>query len=126
MARGILLVDDSPTIINIIKIYLMGSHYQCFEAADGERALLLARLMPVELVIADIKMPKMDGIALTSALRRELDTRLSTLPVILLTGEMQEGLQEEGLKAGASAFLQKPVSRHFLLEAIHRLIEKPG
>lgn len=122
MAKGILLVDDSSTVINIIKVYLMGLDYQFFEAENGERALLLSRLVPVDLVIADIRMPKMDGIELTRALRSDVDERIRKLPVILLTGEKQGGLEQEALEAGASAFLQKPISRVHLVEAIHRFL----
>lgn len=126
MAQGILLVDDSSTVINIIKVYLMGLDYQLHEAENGERALLLSRLVPVNLVIADIRMPKMDGIELTRALRGDPNPRVRSLPVILLTGEKQGGLEQEALAAGANAFLQKPISRVHLVDAITRFLGKPS
>jgi two-component system chemotaxis response regulator CheY len=126
MAQGILLVDDSSTVLNIIKVYLMGLDYELHEAENGERALLLARLVPVSLVIADIRMPKMDGIELTRALRSDANARVRGLPVILLTGEKQGGLEQEALAAGANAFLQKPISRVQLVESITRFLSKPS
>lgn len=120
MPTTILLVDDSKVIREIIKIYLMNAGYQFLDAEDGERALRIARLMPVDLVIADVRMPGMDGLTFTRKLREETRTALQKLPVILLTGESDAALQEEGTRAGANAFLKKPVTGETLKSMIEQ------
>jgi two-component system chemotaxis response regulator CheY len=125
MPQTILIIDDSPTIRNIIKVYLMGSQFEFVEADGGERALQLARLMPIHLVIADINMPGMDGLTFVRNLRNDERAEVRSLPVILLTGEKSEQLRTQGLKAGANEFIRKPVSSAGLIEAVNRLL-KPG
>jgi two-component system chemotaxis response regulator CheY len=120
MAQTILLVEDSPTIRNIIKVYLMGGQYEFVEADGGARGLQLARLMPLDLVIADINMPGMDGITFLRELRADEQARVRNLPVILLTGEKSEELKAKGLKAGANDFIRKPVSSAGLVEIVNK------
>jgi two-component system chemotaxis response regulator CheY len=122
MAQTVLLIDDSPTIRTIIKIYLMGRSFDFVEAEGGERGLQLARLMPIELVIADINMPGMDGLTFTKQLRADNNTKVRSLPVILLTGEKSEDLRTKGMEAGANAFIQKPVSSARLIEVVNQLL----
>jgi two-component system chemotaxis response regulator CheY len=118
----ILLVDDSPTIRQILKIYLMGRPFEFLEADNGERALQLVKLMPVELVIADVKMPGMDGLSFVRELRAVEGPRVRNLPVILLTGEKSDDIRVQGMQAGANAFLQKPVSSSRLKELVNELL----
>jgi two-component system, chemotaxis family, chemotaxis protein CheY len=118
----ILLIDDSPTIRTIIKIYLMGRSFEFLEAEGGERGLQIARLVPVNLAIADINMPGMDGLQFVKALRHDEKEVLRTLPVILLTGEKSEEIKAKGLEAGANAFIQKPVSSARLLEVVDQFL----
>jgi two-component system chemotaxis response regulator CheY len=109
MPHTILLVDDSKVIRELLKIYLMNDGFAFLEAEDGTRALSLARLMPVSLVIADVRMPGMDGLAFTRALRAEGRESLRRLPVILLTAHGGDAFRTEALAAGANAVLDKPV-----------------
>jgi two-component system, chemotaxis family, chemotaxis protein CheY len=119
---AILIVDDSPTIRQILKTYLTGRSFEFVEADNGERALQLAKLMPVELVIADVRMPGMDGLELTRAIRGSETPRVRELPVILLTGDKSEEMKAEGLAAGATAFVQKPVSSENLKRIVNELL----
>jgi len=121
MPRRVLLVDDSPTVRSILKVYFMGTDTTFEEAGDGERALQLARLLAFDLVIADFRMPRMDGLAFTAALRADERGRVRRLPVILLTAERNPELRQLSLEAGANEFLQKPVSTDELLAAVRRL-----
>ena len=122
MPRRVLLVDDSPTVRNILKVYFMGIDATFEEAADGERALQLARLLSFDLVIADFRMPNMDGLQFTAALRADERERVRRLPVILLTAERSPELRLRSLAAGASEYLQKPVSADELLAAVRRVL----
>jgi two-component system chemotaxis response regulator CheY len=110
MRKTVLVVDDSQTIREIVKIYLQGKEIDFVEAQDGARALALCRLMPGNLVVADIKMPGMDGLEFTRQLRAEADPERNKIPVVLMTGEKDSDLRTKGLAAGATAFLHKPIS----------------
>lgn len=113
----VLLVDDSISIRNILKVYLMALKVEFIEAESGERALQLARLMSPNLIIADVNMPGMDGITLLQMLRME-SSALGKVPVLLLTGERDADLESRGLEAGANAFIRKPVAPEKLLAVV--------
>ncbi len=122
MSDNILVVDDSPTVRNIIKIYLMNLHLSILEAEDATRALQLLRLVPVSVVIADINMPGMDGITFVKELRASKEAQLRGIPVILLTAEKGGDLRQRGAEAGANAFIQKPVSHADLTETVRQFL----
>jgi len=79
------------------------------EAENGERALLIAQLVTLDLIIADVNMPRLDGVDLVRRLRSSPDPRLRELPVVLLTADKSEEAQRRGLEAGATAFAHKPI-----------------
>ena len=118
MNPAILVVDDSPTARNVLKTHLAGIQLACVEAEDAARALQLLHQQPITLVIADINMPGMDGIAFVQELRAQALPHLRDLPVILITGEKGSELRERGLAAGANAFLQKPVTPENLRDTV--------
>jgi CheY-like chemotaxis protein len=113
LLRTVLLVDD-------MKVYLEGHRVNVLEAEDGHRALSLARLLPVKLAVVDIRMPKMDGLEFTRAVRK--DPRLKDMPIALLTGDHDASLRRVALEAGATAFLRKPVAMNEVNELIARFI----
>ena len=120
MAKKVLLIDDSPTIRSIVQIYLMGRSLEFVEAPDGERGLKLARLLGVDLVIADINMPNMDGYTLVRRLRAE-PGKLAKVPIVLLTGQ-RDAAEHEALACGANAFLRKPVSPAEVVRVVTQLM----
>ena len=122
MAKTILLIDDSATIRYLLKVYLMGTGMQLLEAEDGQKGLAVLRGSSVDLVIADVQMPVMDGLAFMKELRAAAEATLRAIPVVLLT--MQQGFVErqQGLEAGANAYLTKPVSSDELKNTVLRLL----
>ncbi len=122
MSANILVVDDSPTVRNIIKIYLMNLKHGILDAEDAERALQLLRLVPVGVVIADINMPGMDGIRFVEEVRASPMPQVRSVPIILLTAEKSADLRQRGAAAGANAFIQKPVSHHELTETVRQFL----
>lgn len=118
----VLLIDDSPTIRSIVKVYLMGHGFDFLEAGDGERGLQVAKLMGPDLIIADVNMPRMDGISLVKRMRADPGA-LSRIPVILITGTAHAA-EEEARQCGANAFLRKPVSSEALAKAVSECL--PG
>ncbi|WP_437638959.1 response regulator [Sorangium sp. So ce854] len=122
MSDNILVVADSPTVRNIIKIYLMNLRLSILEAEDATRALQLLRLVPVSMVIADIELRGTDGITFVKEIRASEAAHLRGIPVILLTAEKGGHLQQRGAEAGANGFLQKPVSHAALTATVRQLL----
>ncbi|MDP9035585.1 MAG: response regulator [Myxococcota bacterium] len=124
MPQTILLVDDSKTMREVFKVYLMGRQFEFLEAEDGQRALRILRLLPVSLVIVDLKMPKMDGLAFLTHLRASERPALRLVPVILVTAEKSSEWEGAGQTAGANAFLQKPLDSKRAIEAVDRFLPR--
>lgn len=118
----ILLLDDSKTIRDILKVYLLRPDTTFLDAEEGERGLQLARLMPVDLVICDVKMPGMDGITFVKELRADPRPRVRNLPVVMLTGEKGEMISLRCMHAGATAMLQKPVQPDKLVALVQQCL----
>jgi len=123
-STNVLLVDDSPTVRNIVKIYLMNLKVSTVEADDAARGLQILRLVPVSLVIADINMPGMDGITFVKEVRASAMPQVRSVPIVLLTAEKNVDLRQRGTEAGANAFIQKPVSHHELTETVRQFLTK--
>jgi two-component system chemotaxis response regulator CheY len=118
MPATVLLMDDSPTIRSVLKVHLMGKDLEFVEAETAERGLQILKLVVVRLVIADVNMPGIGGIEFVKQLRADPRPELRRLPIILLTSDRSPEVHERGMKAGASAFLHKPVSSQHLLDVI--------
>jgi len=116
--RTVLVVDDSPTIRGFARLLLRSLDVTVVEAEDGAKALAAARADAPTLVLADVNMPVMDGLALTRALRK--DKALKDVPVLLLTGEKSEDLKQKGREAGANELLTKPLQAAELHAAVRR------
>lgn len=120
-AKRLLLADDSLTTRTLIKTILEGSGYEVTAVADGAAAWRLLQHGGADLVVTDVEMPHMDGIALTEAIRAT--PRLRDVPVILVTALESESDRARGLQAGASAYLTKSAfDQRELLEAVEQLL----
>ena len=120
MARMIMTVDDSTSMRQMVKATLISAGYDVVEHADGQEALEYARDNPVDLVITDVNMPRMDGITLVSELRQLPAYRLT--PVLLLTTESSMDKKMEGKKAGATGWIVKPFNPAQLLATLSRVL----
>ena len=100
---SILICDDERDIVNALKIYLSGEDYRIFEAANGLEALELVRREEIHLILMDIMMPRLDGIAATAKLRE-----FSNAPILLLTAKSESGDKVLGLNVGADDYITKP------------------
>ncbi len=101
----ILVIDDEPSITNLVSAYLRPEGYEVYTAADGNAGLKAARTFKPDLIILDLMLPGMDGIELLSRLRRE-----SEVYVILLTAKTEETDKIVGLSVGADDYVTKPFS----------------
>jgi CheY-like chemotaxis protein len=124
--KKVLILDDSNVVRQVVKIYLAGHDYEVLEAEDAERALQLCRLTNPDIVISDINLPGMSGIEFVTQLRADPSPRLRGLPVVLLTGDKNDSLRADGLRAGANAFVKKPVVGPALREALAEVLKKAG
>ncbi len=118
MMTRILIVDDSRVTRELIKVYLIARDVLLQEAADGAEALRMIRLEPPDLVLADLRMPRLDGFGLCEAL--QADPRLRKVPVLILTSNRDAGVERRLMGAGALQVLQKPIQPQPLQDAIHR------
>ena len=100
---NILICDDERDIVSALKIYLSGEGYNILEAYDGREALELVRRNDVHLILMDIMMPRLDGIAATARIREE-----SNAPILLLTAKSESGDKVLGLNVGADDYITKP------------------
>lgn len=101
--HNILVCDDDRDIVAALKIYLSGGEYRVFEAYNGTEAVEAVRKNDIHLVLMDIMMPGLDGIAATAAIRRE-----SNAPIILLTAKSESSDKVLGLNVGADDYITKP------------------
>jgi two-component system chemotaxis sensor kinase CheA len=119
--RTILVAEDSITSRSLLKSILQAAGFEVRTAVDGADALTTLKFEPVDLLISDVQMPRMDGFELTAKIRA--DAALSTLPVILITSLASREDKARGVDAGANAYIVKSsFDQSDLLEAIGRLI----
>jgi two-component system, chemotaxis family, chemotaxis protein CheY len=119
----LLLVDDSPTIRNILRIYLMNLGCQLHEADSGLTALAVLDKHPISLVISDINMPGMDGLALVRKIRADTRASVRSLPVLMLTGEKDEQLLRAADELKVEGRIKKPVSATDLVREVKRVLD---
>ncbi len=117
--RSILIVEDEPSIAEVVALYLKRAGFQTVHAADGLTARsLLEREMP-DLGIIDIMLPGLDGLSLTRWLRDR-----SNMPVILLTSRRAESDRIEGLELGADDYVVKPFSPQELVSRVRAVLRR--
>jgi len=116
---SILIVDDEPNLRHSLSYALRQEGYEVAAAEDGERALELFRTAKPDLVVLDVMLPKMDGLAVCRAIRRESD-----VPVIMLTARGTELDTIVGLEVGADDYLAKPFSTRELIARIRAALRR--
>ena len=100
---NILVCDDERDIVAALKIYLSSENYKVFEAYSGKEAIEIAENIDIHLILMDIMMPEMDGIAATAKLREK-----TNIPIILLTAKSEDSDKVLGLNLGADDYITKP------------------
>jgi two-component system chemotaxis response regulator CheY len=119
MAKTIMIVDDSASMRRVVGIALKGAGYEVLEGVDGKDALSKLKGQKVHLIISDVNMPVMDGIAFLKAVKQMPAYKFT--PVIMLTTESAEEKKREGQSAGARAWVVKPFQPEQLIGAVQRL-----
>lgn len=114
-AARVLVIDDDPIMREVASAKLAEAGYDVDVAADGAEGLARLKARPFDLAISDVDMPRMNGFAMTRAIRA--DSALAALPVIMVTGSERKDAVEEAFAAGATSFLAKPINWTLFTEA---------
>jgi CheY-like chemotaxis protein len=118
--KTIMVVDDNPDIITIVKTILEGRGYSVFSASSGLELLNMLSDQKPDLIILDIMMPEMDGLEVLTRLKSKSET--ATIPVILLTAKVQYEDVLGGYKLGADYYITKPFTSTQLVNGINLLL----
>ena len=119
MSQNIALVDDDRNILTSVSMSLEAEGYNVKTYNDGEEGLSGIKTSTPDLVVLDIKMPRMDGMEVLTKLREE-----SAIPVIFLTSKDDEVDEVIGLRMGADDYITKPFSQRLLIERIRALLRR--
>jgi len=120
MSKTVMIVDDSISMRQTIKICLTSAGYDVIEATDGKDGLAKLDGRRVHLIISDVNMPNMNGIEMVKAVKQNPSYRFT--PIMMLTTEAEDSKKREGQAAGAKAWIVKPFKPDQLLAAISKII----
>jgi len=115
----VLVVDDDPVIVRLLRVNFEMEGYEVVTAPDGEEGLASARAERPDVVVSDVMMPKLDGLAFAAALRR--DAALAGVPIVLLSAKAQNADVDAGLEL-ADDYVTKPFDPLELLDRVARLL----
>jgi two-component system cell cycle response regulator DivK len=122
VAKKILIVEDNPTNMRLIRMLLSNKGYSLLEATDGEEALAVARKGRPDLVVMDIQLPKMDGLEVTRRLRQTPEFRQT--PIVAFTASAMEGDRERIIASGCDEYISKPVNTHRFLQLVAKMLRR--
>jgi DNA-binding response OmpR family regulator len=125
MSARVLVVDDDPTVAEVVTDYLRAAGLEPRHAADGQSALSLAEEWPPDLVVLDLMLPGIDGLEVCRRLRLARDGQ-NPVPVIMLTALGQESDRVLGLQTGADDYVTKPFSPRELTLRVQAVLRRAG
>ncbi|HEV8642936.1 MAG TPA: response regulator [Methylomirabilota bacterium] len=117
---NVLIVDDEPNIVELVRVTLEDDRVRVLEAADGATALAVAAEARPELILLDVNLPDLSGLEVCRRLRR--DQRLAETRIVMLTAAAQREDVAAGLAAGADQYLTKPFSPVRLISLVEALL----
>ena len=119
MSQKILVVDDELDIVKVVRAYLEQSGFRVITASDGQQALAVFRHEQPDLIVLDLNLPKMDGLDVCRAIRRE-----SNVPIIMLTARVEETDRLIGLEIGADDYIVKPFSPREVVARVRTVLRR--
>ncbi|MFH1449216.1 MAG: response regulator [bacterium] len=122
MAKRVLIADDEVHIRKILEHALTEAGYDVSVAQDGEEAINIIEKEPVDLVITDLDMPKLNGFELTARLKQ--DEKTKNIPVIILTALGQDDEMQKAKKSGADEIASKPFSSKKITEMVNSMLKQ--
>jgi len=108
MKHKVLIVEDNPLNMRLIEMILKSKNYTLLKATDGEEALDIATREHPDLVLMDIRLPKVSGLEVTRRLKK--DPGFSHIPIIALTAHAMKGDEEKAIEAGCDSYVSKPIN----------------
>ena len=117
----VLVVDDDPSIVELVRLYLEREGYRVLVAYDGLEALELARQQQPDLIVLDLLLPEVDGLDVCRILQTESD-----VPIIMLTAKTAEEDKLVGLRLGADDYVTKPFSPRELVARVQAVLRRVG
>jgi twitching motility two-component system response regulator PilH len=121
----IMIVDDSPTEVHVIRTALEKHGFETVAASDGQECLSLARQMQPDLILMDVVMPGINGYQATRTLTR--DPQTENIPVVMISSKSLETDKIWGMRQGAADYLTKPVTEAVLVAKTRELLDRtPG
>jgi DNA-binding response OmpR family regulator len=121
MRKKILVIDDEPLVVEVLKIRLKMNNYEVITAGDGTEGIERAVTEKPDLIILDVVMPGLDGYQVCQKLKE--DTNTKTIPVIMLTALGQSPGRKKGYSAGAQDYIFKPFDDQELLNSVERALK---
>jgi diguanylate cyclase (GGDEF)-like protein len=118
----ILIVDDDPDILDVLEITLSEENYEILKAMDGKEALRIIKSKPLDLILVDYAMPKMNGRQVCAEVKK--DILLQHIPVIMVTGKGEVNDKVGGIDAGADDYIVKPFEPKELLARIRMILRR--
>jgi len=118
-AKKIMVVDDEPQILKVLRAYLEKSGFQVVSAADGNSALAIFKREKPDFLILDLNLPGMDGLDVCKAIRRE-----SNVPILMLTARVEEADRLIGLELGADNYVIKPFSPREVVARVRTIFRR--
>jgi two-component system cell cycle response regulator DivK len=123
MRYKVLIVEDNPMNMRLIEMILKSDDYTLLKAVDGEEALAIATIDHPDLILMDIRLPKVGGLEVAKRLKK--NAKLSHIPIIALTAHAMKGDMEKAIEAGCDSYVSKPIDTHQLPKLVANMLS-PG
>jgi CheY-like chemotaxis protein len=120
MKYKVLIVEDNPMNMRLIEMILKSDNYLLLKARDGEEALAIATIDHPDLVLMDIRLPKLSGLEVARRLRQ--NGKLSHIPIIALTAHAMKGDEEKAIEAGCDSYVSKPIDTRQLPKLVAKIL----
>jgi len=124
MRKKLLVVEDNIEMLRLLRLSFKRAGFSIATATNGIEALKKARSVSPDLIVLDLILPELDGFAVCETLRKAAPTK--SIPIIILTGLTSEFTRLAGMEAGATEFVNKPVSPQHLISRIEGLLARGG
>ena len=121
MAKSILIIDDHPVNLELVKVLMVLEGYEVHTAGDAEGALLLLADLRPDLILMDVQLPGMDGLEL--ARRLKADPVHKDVPIIIITTEGSSEDRQRALQLGANAYITKPIQAPQVIAKVKELLK---
>lgn len=122
MKEKILIVEDNPLHMRLIEMTLRGKNYTLLKATDGQEALNIARKERPDLIVMDIRLPKINGVEVAKKLRE--NPAFSHTPIIAITAYAMKGDRERVIESGCDVYLSKPINTRELPQVIAQVLHQ--